>query len=78
MKPAAVRIILHRRGGAFGPFRIKVPCGERALTRDLIEDRLADERAETSLALETHDWFSLVGPSTPITTSPSRTGGASP
>lgn len=51
MNPAAVRIILYRRGGAF---RIKIPCGECALARDLIEDTLANELAEIPVALEIH------------------------
>jgi glutaredoxin len=56
---AAVSIILYRWAGAFGPFRIKIPCGECALTRDVIEDTLANELADIPVALEIRDWLSL-------------------
>lgn len=59
LNSAAVSIILYRWGGAFGPFRIKIPCGECALTRDVIEDTLANELADIPVALEIRDWLSL-------------------
>jgi len=56
---APVSIVLYRWSGAFGPFTIKIPCGECALTRDVIEDTLANELADIPVALEIRDWLSL-------------------
>lgn len=59
MSSAAVRITLYRWAGAFGPFKIKIPCGECALTRDVISDTLANELADIPVDLQTRDWLSL-------------------
>ena len=44
--------------GAWGPFRIRIPCGECALSRDIIEDCMATELAGIDVALEVRDWLS--------------------
>lgn len=54
-----VRITLFRWGGAWGPFKVKIPCGECSLTRDVINDTLANELAGIPVDLATHDWLSV-------------------
>ncbi|WP_439860827.1 glutaredoxin family protein [Pseudomonas sp. MBLB4136] len=58
MSTAAVRITLYRWAGRFGPLRIRIPCGECALTRDVIEDTLANELADIPVELRLRDWLS--------------------
>ena len=53
-----VNITLHRWAGAWGPFRIKVPCGECTLTEAIIEDCLANELADVQVRVRQHDWLS--------------------
>ena len=53
-----VKITLYRWAGHWGPFKIKVPCGECALTQDIIEDTLIAELEEIPAELETHNWLS--------------------
>ena len=54
----AVRIIVYRWAGAWGPFRVRIPCGECALTRDVIADTLAHELKGVEVTLEVRDWLS--------------------
>lgn len=56
--PSPVRITLYRWAGRWGPFRVKIPCGECALTRDVILDALDNELAAAEVELEVHDWLS--------------------
>jgi glutaredoxin len=58
MSTAAVCITLYRWAGRFGPLNIKIPCGECALTRDVIEDTLANELADIPVELQLRDWLS--------------------
>ena len=44
--------------GAWGPFRIRIPCGECALSRDIIEDCMATELAGIDVTLDVRDWLS--------------------
>jgi len=53
-----VKITLFRWAGRWGPFKIKVPCGECALTQDIIEDTLIAELEEIPVELETYNWLS--------------------
>lgn len=53
-----VRVTVYRWAGSWGPFTIKVPCGECALTADVIRDTLANELAGIPVDLETRDWLS--------------------
>jgi glutaredoxin len=54
----SVKVVLYRWAGAWGPFSIKIPCGECALTRDVIEDTLANELVGIPVELQTYDWLS--------------------
>ncbi|MEM8723872.1 MAG: glutaredoxin, partial [Cyanobacteria bacterium P01_G01_bin.39] len=40
-----VPITLFRWAGAWGPFKVKIPCGECTLTKDVILDTLQQELA---------------------------------
>jgi len=53
-----VTITVFRWAGAWGPFQVKIPCGECALTLDIIQDTLANELAGIEVQLEIHDWLS--------------------
>ncbi len=53
----AVRITVYRWAGSWGPFKVKIPCGECALTRDVIEDALKTELVGIPVDLEVRDWL---------------------
>ncbi|MEE8574496.1 MAG: glutaredoxin [Thermodesulfobacteriota bacterium] len=53
-----VNITVYKWAGAFGPFKIKIPCGECALTRDVIGDAMGKELAGVPIELQIHDWLS--------------------
>lgn len=53
-----VKIKLYRWAGKWGPFKVKIPCGECSLTVDVINDTIATELAGIPVELETHDWLS--------------------
>jgi len=53
-----VRITVYRWAGAWGPFRVNIPCGECALTGDVIRDTLENELTGIEVELETLDWLS--------------------
>jgi len=57
-KPA--KLTLYRWAGQWGPFKVKVPCGECALTKDVIMDVLENELANAVVDLEVKDWLSHV------------------
>ena len=58
MLSAVVQVTLYRWAGAWGPFKVSIPCGECSLTVDVIEDTLASELAGVPVKLSTHDWLS--------------------
>jgi len=51
-------ITLFRWAGAWGPFRITIPCGECSLTRDVIMDVLEKELSGIPIRLEVREWLS--------------------
>ena len=53
-----VKIQLYRWAGKWGPFKVKIPCGECSLTVDVIDDTIATELAGIPVELETLDWLS--------------------
>ncbi|HQV15952.1 MAG TPA: hypothetical protein PK620_13615, partial [Denitromonas sp.] len=55
---SAVQIVVYRWAGAWGPFKVTVPCGECALTRDVIVDTLAHELDGIAVELDVRDWLS--------------------
>ncbi|MEM9013813.1 MAG: glutaredoxin [Pseudomonadota bacterium] len=53
-----VRLRLYRWAGQWGPFKVRIPCGECALTEDVIEDTLNVELAGAKVEFEVKDWLS--------------------
>lgn len=53
-----VKILLYKWAGQWGPFKIKIPCGECALTEDVIEDTMENELANANVELEVREWLS--------------------
>ncbi len=58
MTEQPISIRLYRWAGAWGPFRVSIPCGECALTRDVIEDTLAHELEGIPVTLDVREWLS--------------------
>jgi glutaredoxin len=54
-----IEIIIYRWAGKFGPFKIKIPCGECALTRDIVQDILSTELANIPTSIQTFDWLTV-------------------
>jgi glutaredoxin len=52
-----VRLRLYKWAGQWGPFKVKIPCGECALTEDVIEDTLAFELKNARVAFEVKEWL---------------------
>jgi glutaredoxin len=57
-KPA--RLTLYRWAGSWGPFKVRVACGECTLTTDIVKDVMANELACAPVELEVKDWLSHV------------------
>ncbi|RMW99911.1 hypothetical protein [Legionella jordanis] len=53
----SVKITLYRWEGQYGPFKIKVPCGECALTKDIILDVMATDLKDIPVELDIHAWL---------------------
>ncbi len=53
-----IKIKVYRWAGQWGPFKVKIPCGECTLTGDIIEDTLANELKDYHVEVETYDWLS--------------------
>ncbi|NQZ91384.1 MAG: glutaredoxin [Moritella sp.] len=57
MDKQAVNITIYRWAGDWGPFHIKIPCGECALTKDIVLDTLNNELDGIPIELEIKDWL---------------------
>ena len=57
-KGEPVRLLLYKWAGQWGPFKVRIPCGECALTEDVIEDTLANELANAEVEFEIREWLS--------------------
>lgn len=53
-----VEVTLYRWAGAWGPFKVSIPCGECFLTVDVINDTFETELAGIPVQLVTLDWLS--------------------
>ncbi|MCU7858118.1 MAG: glutaredoxin [Candidatus Thiodiazotropha sp. (ex Lucinoma borealis)] len=53
-----VRITLYRWAGRWGPFKVKIPCGECSLTKDVLGDTFLHELEGIPVKLEILDWLS--------------------
>lgn len=52
-----VKITVFRWAGSWGPFKVKIPCGECALTLDIIQDTLKNELSGIEIGLDIRDWL---------------------
>ncbi len=53
-----VPITVYRWAGSWGPFRVTIPCGECALTGDVIGDTLEHELAGIEVEVDSREWLS--------------------
>jgi glutaredoxin len=53
-----VRLRLYKWAGRWGPFKVKIPCGECALTEDVIADTIAYELSNARLDFDVKPWLS--------------------
>ena len=53
-----VEVVLYRWAGKWGPFKVKIPCGECTLTSDIIRDTIENELAGIPVNFVTRDWLS--------------------
>jgi glutaredoxin len=58
MENNRVIVTLFRWAGAWGPFKVKIPCGECSLSKDVILDTLSTELAGIPVDLDIRDWLS--------------------
>ena len=54
-QPVSLR--LYKWAGTWGPFKVKIPCGECALTEDVIADTLANELANAKVDFTVKEWL---------------------
>ncbi|MCY4313193.1 MAG: glutaredoxin, partial [Gammaproteobacteria bacterium] len=52
-----VNITVFRWAGAWGPFKVKIPCGECSLTKDIIQDCIDSDLQGLDVELELRDWL---------------------
>ena len=53
-----IKVTVFRWAGSWGPFSVKIPCGECSLTKDVILDTFKEELKGIPVELELHDWLS--------------------
>ncbi|MFK7825959.1 MAG: glutaredoxin family protein [Oligoflexales bacterium] len=53
-----VMITVFRWAGSWGPFKVKIPCGECSLTKDVIKDTIEKELQDIPVELDMRDWLS--------------------
>ncbi len=53
-----VQVTIYRWAGKWGPFKVKIPCGECALTTDVVKDTLDTDLAGIPVKLEVREWLS--------------------
>ena len=54
------KLLLYRWGGKWGPFKVKIPCGECTLTTDIVKDVLENELKTAEVELTVRDWLSYM------------------
>ena len=53
----SVNITVFRWAGAWGPFKVNIPCGECSLTKDIIQDCMDTDLAGIEVELDLRDWL---------------------
>lgn len=57
LRGVPVELKLYKWEGQWGPFKVKIPCGECALTEDVIADTLAKELANAEVDFTVKEWL---------------------
>lgn len=57
MSQEPVVVTLYRWAGQWGPFKVNIPCGECALTVDVLKDTFANELAGIPIELVDREWL---------------------
>ncbi len=57
MTTQPIRVTVYRWAGAWGPFKVSIPCGECSLTGDVIIDTFENELEGIPVELEMLDWL---------------------
>jgi hypothetical protein len=52
MSADPIKVTLFKWAGAWGPFKVSIPCGECSLTKDVIQDTFETELAGVNVALD--------------------------
>ena len=58
MSDTAVKITVFRWAGSWGPFKVKIPCGECSLTLDVIKDTVETELDGIPVEIDVREWLS--------------------
>ena len=58
MSVRPVKIALYKWAGSWGPFKIRIPCGECSLTGDVLQDTFDNELSGIPVQLEIKEWLS--------------------
>ncbi len=53
-----VRITLYKWAGTWGPFTVRIPCGECSLTEDVIRDCAGKELRGINVEIREYEWLS--------------------
>ncbi len=57
MQQQPIKITLYKWAGAWGPFKVNIPCGECSLTSDVIQDTMESELAGVPVELDVREWL---------------------
>ncbi len=57
MAERPIAITVYRWAGAWGPFKVKIPCGECALTKDVLLDTFENELKGIPVEMELREWL---------------------
>jgi len=57
MQQQPIVVTVFRWAGAWGPFKVTIPCGECSLTKDVIMDTFEKELAGIPVELELREWL---------------------
>ena len=61
MSSNPVKATLYRWAGAWGPFKVNIPCGECSLTLDVIQDTFEHELAGVAVQRDIREWLTEWG-----------------
>ena len=53
----SVEVLLYKWAGSWGPFKVKIPCGECSLTLDIIQDTFDNELKDIPINFEIREWL---------------------